>query len=103
MTMIQQLRSGEWSAGESLQFGSFRLIPGERRLERDGKPVKIGDRALDLLLCLIANAPDVICKAALIEQVWPNLIVEEVNLRFQINLLRRLLAEAGDGDRYLAT
>ena len=79
--MIQSLRPGDWSAGEIIQFGPFCLFPGERRLERDGTPVKIGDRALDVLLCLIANAPDVVGKAALIKQVWPNLIVEEVNVR----------------------
>ncbi|MDB5977701.1 MAG: transcriptional regulator [Nevskia sp.] len=101
--MPKQLRPGDWSAGEVLQFGPFRLIPGERRLERDGNPVKIGDRALDVLLCLIANAPDVVGKAALIEHVWANLVIEEGNLRFQINALRRALAESGDGDRYLAT
>ncbi|MDB5977699.1 MAG: transcriptional regulator [Nevskia sp.] len=101
--MSQQLRPGDWFAGEVLQFGPFRLIPGERRLERDGKSVKVGDRALDVLLCLIANAPAVVGKAALIEHVWPNLVVEEGNLRFQINVLRRILAESRDGHRYLAT
>ena len=99
----QQLRPMEWAVGEELQFGPFRLVPGERRLERKGKPVKVGDRALDVLLCLIANAPDVVMKAALIDQVWSGLIVEESNLRFQMAVLRRALGDGTNGERYVAT
>ena len=91
-------------AGEVVCFGPFRLIPGERRLEREGVAVRIGDRALDILLCLVANAPEVISKEFLIRQVWANLIVEEGNLRFQIASLRQVLAEgSGGGQQFVAT
>ncbi len=48
--MKPHIRPIEWAEGEELCFGPFRLIPRERRLEREGKPVKIGHRALDVLL-----------------------------------------------------
>jgi DNA-binding winged helix-turn-helix (wHTH) protein len=99
----QHLRPMEWAEGEELRFGPFRLIPRERRLEREGKPVRIGDRALDVLLCLIANAPDVVTKGALMEQVWPNLIVEEGNLRYQVAALRRALEDGADSSHYVTT
>ena len=101
--MRQHIRPMEWAEGEEIQFGPFRLFPRERRLEREGKPVRIGGRALDLLLCLIANAPDVVTKAALMDQVWPNLIVEEGNLRYQVAALRRALEDGGVSNHYVST
>jgi len=102
--MPQQPSSGSWATGEVLRFGPFRLIPSERRLERDGAAVKIGDRALDILLCLIASAPEVVRKEVLIRQVWANLNVEEGNLRFQIATLRQVLAEGSAGEQqFVAT
>jgi integrase len=37
----------------SLSFGPFRLNPNRRTLARDGKPLRLGSRALDLLIALI--------------------------------------------------
>jgi predicted ATPase/DNA-binding winged helix-turn-helix (wHTH) protein len=101
--MQQQSSLTDWASGEVIHFGPFRLSPRERRLERDGEPVKLGDRALDLLLCLVANAPEVVSKTVLTQHAWPNAVVEEGNLRFQISVLRRALAEGGTGDQYLTT
>ena len=39
--------------GDVLSFGLFELRPSERRLTRDGTPVEIGDRALDMLVALV--------------------------------------------------
>ena len=99
----QRLRLMEWTEDEELRFGPFRLIPRERRLEREGKPVRIGGRGLDVLLCLIANAPDVVSRSALIRQVWPNLVVEDGSLRYQIAILRRTLEDGADGKHYVVT
>jgi cytochrome b subunit of formate dehydrogenase len=35
---------------ESFAFGSFRLIPGQRLLLEDGKPLRLGSRALDIYI-----------------------------------------------------
>jgi adenylate cyclase len=37
---------------ETFVFGSFRLIPAQRMLLDDGKPLRLGSRALDILLTL---------------------------------------------------
>jgi DNA-binding winged helix-turn-helix (wHTH) protein len=34
---------------ETFIFGSFRLIPAQRALLDDGKPLRLGNRALDIL------------------------------------------------------
>jgi hypothetical protein len=35
---------------ESFTFGSFRVIPAQRMLLEDGKPLRLGSRALDILI-----------------------------------------------------
>ena len=81
---------------QPLRFGPgarFELRPAEYRLLVDGRPATLGGRALDLLLVLAARPAELHTKAELLERVWPGLVVEEGNLRVQINTLRRLLGE----------
>ncbi len=78
----------------ALCFGDFRLYPRERRLERDHRPVRIGDRALDVLLALTERPGDVVTKEELLARVWPDVTVEESALRVHVAGLRKVL---GDG------
>ena len=41
---------------ETFIFGSFRLVPAQRVLLDDGKPVRLGSRALDILITLVEHA-----------------------------------------------
>ena len=82
-------------------FGRFELVPKRRLLLRDGKPVKIGSRALDLLVVLIEHAGDVIATDELILRVWRSAAVEDTNLRVHISVLRRLLGDDGSESRYI--
>src|ERR1700756_4536552 len=77
-----------------IAFGPFRLLLAERRLERYGKSVHIGGRALDILIALAAQPGRVVSKAELAQAAWPGMVVEEANLRFHIGELRKVL----DGD-----
>jgi DNA-binding winged helix-turn-helix (wHTH) protein len=45
-----------------ISFGPFRLFAAERLLEKDGVPLNLGGRALDLLIALVERAPEVVCK-----------------------------------------
>jgi predicted ATPase/DNA-binding winged helix-turn-helix (wHTH) protein len=74
-----------------IRIGSYEVYPGERLLKADGKPVELGARAFDLLLVLAENPGRLVTKAALIERVWPRLVVDENNLPAQIAGLRRIL------------
>ncbi|HEV8691526.1 MAG TPA: winged helix-turn-helix domain-containing protein, partial [Ideonella sp.] len=73
--------------------GRFELRPAEYRLLVDGRPAGLGGRALDLLMALAARPHELLTKSELLDLVWPGLVVEEGNLRVQINALRRLLGE----------
>jgi predicted ATPase/DNA-binding winged helix-turn-helix (wHTH) protein len=84
-----------------IAFGPFRLFPAERRLERDGSPVRLGGRALDLLIALVDHAGEVVSNRALLANVWPDVSVEESSLRFHIKNLRKALGDTQAGTRYV--
>src|SRR3954471_22384364 len=71
-----------------IAFGRFRVLPQRRELLADGRPVKLGGRAFDVLLALIEARGAVVSKDALMTRVWPDRIVEENNLQWQISALR---------------
>ena len=81
--------------GKIASFGPFRLHATERLLEKNGSPLKIGSRALDILIALLEHAPEVVSKRDLIRRVWGQLVVDEVSLRVHVAALRKRL---GDGD-----
>ena len=81
----------------AVSFDLFRLLPDRRLLLEGDKPVRLGSRALDILIALVERAGEVVGRNELMAHVWPNTFVEESNLKFQIGALRRAL---GDGNRY---
>jgi DNA-binding winged helix-turn-helix (wHTH) protein len=56
-----------------------------------GRPVKLGGRAVDVLLALIEARGAVVSRNALMARVWPDRIVEENNLQWQISLVHFLV------------
>ena len=99
--MSESLASG--SVAQSYAFGPFRLVPGRQQLLRDGQPVRIGGRALDILITLVEQAGETVSKQELIARVWPNVFVEEGNLKVNMNALRRALGEGPGSPHYIAT
>src|SRR5580658_395202 len=79
-------------APAAIEFGRFRVLPRQRKLMADDRPVELGGRAFDLLMALIEAQGAVVSKQALIERVWPGRIVEEANLLIQMSVLRKVLA-----------
>ena len=82
-------------------FGPFSLHDKARLLERDGVPVKLGSRALDILWLLVSRAGDVVSKNELLAHAWPGLVVEEINLRVHIAEVRKALGDGKEGARYI--
>lgn len=72
-------------------FIPFRLVPDQRLLTVDDKPLKLGGRAFDTLLALVERRDRTVSKHELLDVVWPRLVVEENNLQVQIVALRKLL------------
>lgn len=86
-----------------VSFGPFSLVPGERLLTKDGAPVELGARALDLLIALVSQPNEAVSKKQLLERVWPDVTVEETSLRFHIASLRKALGDGKDDARYIMT
>jgi signal transduction histidine kinase len=83
-----------------IAFGPFQLRAAERLLEKDGVQIKLGSRALDILIALVDRAPGIVSKKELLARVWPDLIVDEGSLRFHIATLRKVLGKES-GCRYV--
>jgi len=86
-----------------LSFGRFELSAAERLLTRDGAPVELSARALDILIALASRSNEAIGKRELMALVWPDVTVDEGSLRFHIARLRKTLGAGTDGARYIAT
>jgi DNA-binding winged helix-turn-helix (wHTH) protein len=80
---------------DQISFGQFRLDLKGQGLARDGRPVPLGSRALDILGVLASARGDVVTKDQLMERVWPGRVVEENNIQVHISALRKAL---DDGD-----
>ncbi len=74
-------------------FGPFRLLQAERRLEKDGQPVRLGGRSFDLLTVLVSHAGEVVPGRTLLDEVWQGLNVEESSLRAHVRALRKALGD----------
>ena len=88
---------------DGIEFGQFSLNLRPPGLLRHGEPVKLGNRALDILCVLAAARGDVVSKNQLLDRVWPGLVVEENNLAVHISALRRELADGMNGQSLLVT
>lgn len=90
-------------ASTSVSFGPFRLFPVERKVERDGVPLALGSRALDLLIVLVEHAGQTVDHDELTSRVWRGLVVESGSLRMHVTSLRKALGDGQDGARYIET
>jgi len=86
-----------------ISFGRFRLDLSQRQLVRDGKPVQLGSRALDILCVLASAKGEVVSKDDLMTQVWPGLVVEENNIQVHVSALRKALDEGATSQTRLLT
>jgi len=85
------------------RFGDFVLVPGERLLLRDGKPLALTGKAFDLLATLVRQAGHLLTKDELLSAVWPDVVVEEVNLSVNVSALRKVLGTAPGAVQWIET
>jgi len=83
-------------------FGPFRLVAVERLLLDGDRPMRLGSRALDILIALVECPGELVTKRDLMAIVWPDTTVVEANLTVHVAALRRALGDDHDGNRYIA-
>jgi DNA-binding winged helix-turn-helix (wHTH) protein/Tfp pilus assembly protein PilF len=87
----------------SYEFGPFSLDAGKRLLLRNGEPVPVTPKVMELLLVLIEHRDRVLTKDELLKQVWGDTIVEEGGLTRNVSVLRKTLGEKPDDHQYIVT
>lgn len=76
------------------EFGEFRLDGRARLLLRDGIPVPLTPKALEVLLHLVRHAGRTVSREELLDVVWPDTIVTDASLTQAVFLVRKALGEA---------
>jgi hypothetical protein len=76
-----------------VRFGEFVFDSSRRELTRRGAVVRLAPKAFDLLHILIEERPRAVHKNELRERLWPDVIVDEANLK---NLVGEIRAALGD-------
>jgi TolB-like protein/DNA-binding winged helix-turn-helix (wHTH) protein/Tfp pilus assembly protein PilF len=79
------------------------LDPARRLVTRCNVPVRLHSKAFETLHVLIRNSYRVVSKDELIQILWPDTFVEEVNLAQNISALRKALGETPGENRFIAT
>ena len=88
---------------QTVQFGPYRVIPGQPLIVENGRPLRLGRRAMDILLALLERPGEVLGKNELMTRVWPDTVVEDISLRVHIAALRKALGDGQGGQRYIVT
>src|SRR5438876_12135873 len=87
------------------EFGGFRLDPRQQLLfKAEGdSPIPLAPRVYETLLYFIERRGELLAKSALLEALWPNVVVEENSLNQNVSTLRRVLGESPGEHRFIVT
>ena len=89
--------------GNFYRFGAFILDTEQRILLREGKPLPIAPKVFDTLLVLVESTGRIVAKEELMNRLWPDTYVEESNLTFNIQQLRKTLGDNARKPVYIET
>ena len=89
--------------GAILQFKDFTIDVDQRVLLREGLPVALAPKVFDTLLALVENHGRIVLKEDLMNRLWPDTFVEEANLTFNIQQLRKCLGDNARDPIYIQT
>jgi DNA-binding winged helix-turn-helix (wHTH) protein/Tol biopolymer transport system component len=90
-------------AADCYEFGPFHLDLRRRQLLRGDEVLALTPKAFDLLQVLVAHADRVVEKDELMRRIWPDSFVGEDSLTQNVAVLRKVLGDASDSPRYIAT
>ena len=91
------------ASGRQYEFGAYRLeVPGGM-LFREGDRVALPPKVAELLVALVEAGGRVLTREQLLQQLWPDTVVEEGSLTSHISVLRRALGESPHGQGFIET
>ncbi|HEU4593991.1 MAG TPA: AAA family ATPase [Pyrinomonadaceae bacterium] len=89
--------------GQTFHFPPFQLVSEVDLLLRDGEPVPIEPRAVQVLRYLIRHRDRVVRKDELLDQVWADVFTTDAVLKQAVSQIRRALGDTPDAPRYVQT
>jgi DNA-binding winged helix-turn-helix (wHTH) protein len=75
------------------RFGEFELDDERFALRQDGREVELRRRVFDVLRYLVAHRNRLVSKEELLENVWPDEVIQEAVVAQNIAILRRVLGD----------
>ncbi len=89
--------------GHVYRFGDFKVDTDQKVLLHQGKPLPLTPKVFDTLLVLIENSGRIVEKEKLMSRLWPDTFVEEANLTFNIQQLRKALGDDARHPQFIET
>src|SRR5437868_3118527 len=86
-----------------LEFGRFRVDTEQRLLFSGNQLVPLSPKAFDTLQVLIEADCRVVEKEELLKKIWPDTFVEEGSLARNISILRKVLGEGAEDQKFIQT
>jgi adenylate cyclase len=78
---------------DCLKIGDWQFHVGSHELERNGQMIRLEPRVASLLLYLATRPGEAVSRAALLEALWPGVVVSDEALTNAINKLRRAFGD----------
>jgi DNA-binding winged helix-turn-helix (wHTH) protein len=85
------------------RFDEFEIDSQTRQLTRAGAAIHLSPKAFAVLCALIEQRPNVVPKADLFGQIWPDVFVVEGNLNVLVGEIRRALGDDAQEQRFIRT
>jgi transcriptional activator of cad operon len=93
--------SGSAPAASCYRVDDLLIDTRIRRVTRDEADLAITNLSFDLLLTLVRAAPGLVTFDALMQQVWPGVVVSPETVTQRVKLLRQALGDSADRPRYI--
>ena len=85
------------------RFDGYEIDSARYELRRDGAPVPLEPKVLDVLLHLVHQRARLVTKEELLREVWPGVHVSESTLTRAVSLARAALADSASDPRAIET
>lgn len=85
------------------RFGPFTVDSGSYRLVREGRPLQVSPKIIDLLLYLVARPSVLVSKEELFKALWPDVAVTDNALTQAVSELRQALGDDPAKPTYVQT
>ena len=85
------------------RFGEFTVDGDQKVLLRNDSPLALAPKVFDTLLILVGNSGRIVEKEELMSRLWPDSFVEESNLTFNIQQLRKALGDNARHPHFIET